>query len=339
MVIVMKAGAEQQDIDAVITRIRAFNYQPHPIQGTERTVIAAIGDERGKHELQQLVSMRGVDRVVPILEPYKLSGSEIRSGERTKIQVGDVEIGGDALILMAGPCSVESREQILESAEIVKESGAQILRGGAFKPRTSPYSFQGLGEKGLEYLAEARDKTGLLIITELMDSYDLRLVEQFTDIIQIGARNMQNYGLLSRLSETKKPVMLKRGMMSEINELLLSAEYILSEGNYSVILCERGIRTFETATRNTFDLNAIPVIKKMSHLPIIADPSHGTGHWEYVNPMAKAAVAAGADGLMIEVHPDPENALSDGAQSLRPDKFRQLVKELKPFIEASGRTL
>ena len=338
MVIVMKAGSEQGHIDAVIAQIREFNYTPHPIQGTERTVIAAIGDERGKHELQQLDSMRGVDKVVPILEPYKLSSSEIRPGERTKIQIGDVEIGGDTLILMAGPCSVESRAQILESAEIVKESGAQILRGGAFKPRTSPYSFQGLGEEGLQYLAEARDKTGLLIITELMDSHDLRLVEQYTDIIQIGARNMQNYGLLSRLSETKKPVMLKRGMMSEINELLLSAEYILSEGNYNVILCERGIRTFETATRNTFDLNAIPVIKKMSHLPIIADPSHGTGHWEYVNPMAKAAVAAGADGLMIEVHPDPENALSDGAQSLRPDKFRQLVKELKPFIEASGRT-
>ena len=287
--------------------------------------------------MQQLESMPGVDKVVPILEPYKLSSSEIRQGERTKIQIGDVEIGGDALILMAGPCSVESREQILESAEIVKEAGAQILRGGAFKPRTSPYSFQGLGEEGLQYLAEARDKTGLLVITELMDSHDLRLVEQYTDIIQIGARNMQNYGLLSRLSETKKPVMLKRGMMSEINELLLSAEYILSEGNYNVILCERGIRTFETATRNTFDLNAIPVIKKMSHLPIIADPSHGTGHWEYVNPMAKAAVAAGADGLMIEVHPHPETALSDGAQSLSPDKFRQLVTELKPFIEASGR--
>ena len=338
MVIVMKAGTEQQSIDAVIAQVTALNYTPHPIQGTERTVIAAIGDERGKHELQRLESMRGVDKVVPILEPYKLSSSEIRPGERTKIQIGDVEIGGDTLILMAGPCSVESREQILESAEIVKESGAQILRGGAFKPRTSPYSFQGLGEEGLQYLAEARDQTGLLIITELMDSHDLRLVEQYTDIIQIGARNMQNYGLLSRLSETKKPVMLKRGMMSEINELLLSAEYILSEGNYNVILCERGIRTFETATRNTFDLNAIPAIKKMSHLPIIADPSHGTGHWEYVNPMAKAAVAAGADGLMIEVHPDPGNALSDGAQSLRPDKFRQLVKELKPFIQASGRT-
>ena len=275
---------------------------------------------------------------MPILEPYKLSGREVTSGERTKVRIGDVEISGDELILMAGPCSVESREQILESAEIVKESGAQILRGGAFKPRTSPYSFQGLGEAGLQYLAEARDKTGLLIITELMDNQDLQLVEQYTDIIQIGARNMQNYGLLSRLRETKKPVMLKRGMMSKVNELLLSAEYILSEGNYNVILCERGIRTFETATRNTFDLNAIPVIKKMSHLPIIADPSHGTGHWEYVNPMAKAAVAAGADGLMIEVHPQPEKTLSDGAQSLRPDKFLQLVKELKPFIEASGWT-
>ncbi len=275
---------------------------------------------------------------MPILEPYKLSGREVTSGERTKVRIGDVEISSDELILMAGPCSVESREQILESAEIVKESGAQILRGGAFKPRTSPYSFQGLGEAGLQYLAEARDKTGLLIITELMDSQDLQLVEQYTDIIQIGARNMQNYGLLSRLRETKKPVMLKRGMMSKVNELLLSAEYILSEGNYNVILCERGIRTFETATRNTFDLNAIPVIKKMSHLPIIADPSHGTGHWEYVNPMAKAAVAAGADGLMIEVHPQPEKTLSDGAQSLRPDKFLQLVKELKPFIEASGWT-
>ncbi len=338
MVIVMQAGANQLYIDAVIAKVKELGYTPHPICGTERTVVAAIGDERGKYELQRLESMQGVEKVVPILEAYKLSGREYRSVERTVVRVGDVEIGGNRLVLMAGPCSVESREQILETAEVVKESGAQILRGGAFKPRTSPYSFQGLGEEGLGYLAEARDKTGLLIITELMDSQDLKLVEQYTDIIQIGARNMQNYGLLSRLRETKKPVMLKRGMMSKIDELLLSAEYILSSGNYNVILCERGIRTFETATRNTFDLNAIPVIKKMSHLPIIADPSHGTGHWEYVNPMAKAAVAAGADGLMIEVHPHPEQALSDGAQSLRPDKFLKLVAELKPFIEASGRT-
>ena len=337
MVIVMQGGAEQQYIDAVSAKIKELGYTPHPIYGAERTVVAAIGDERGKYELQRLESMQGVLKVVPILEPYKLSGREHRP-ERSLVRVGNVEIGGKGFVLIAGPCAVESRAQILETAEVVKESGAQILRGGAFKPRTSPYSFQGLGEEGLGYLAEARDKTGLLIITELMDSQDLKLVEKYTDIIQIGARNMQNYGLLSRLREAKKPVMLKRGMMSKIDELLLSAEYILSGGNYNLLLCERGIRTFETATRNTFDLNAIPVVKKMSHLPIIADPSHGTGHWEYVNPMAKAAVAAGADGLMIEVHPHPEQALSDGAQSLRPDKFLQLVKELKPFIEASGRT-
>lgn len=336
MVIVMSAEAEQRYIDAVIARIEELGYTPHPIRGTERTVIAAIGDERGKYELQQLESMHAVDKVVPILEPYKLSGREYRS-ERSVIRIGNLEIGGDRMILMAGPCSVESRAQILEAAETVKESGAQILRGGAFKPRTSPYSFQGLGEEGLEYLAEARDKTGLLIITELLDSYDLQLVEKYTDIIQIGARNMQNYGLLSRLRKAKKPVMIKRGMMSKVDELLLSAEYVLSGGNYNVLLCERGIRTFETATRNTFDLNAIPVLKKMSHLPIIADPSHGTGDSEFVPPMAKAAVAAGADGLMIEMHPNPDKALSDGAQSLSPDTFLQLVDELQPFIEASGR--
>ncbi len=336
MVIVMSAEAERRYIDAVIARIEELGYTPHPIRGTERTVIAAIGDERGKYELQQLESMHAVDKVVPILEPYKLSGREYRS-ERSVIRIGNLEIGGDRMILMAGPCSVESRAQILEAAETVKESGAQILRGGAFKPRTSPYSFQGLGEEGLEYLAEARDKTGLLIITELLDSYDLQLVEKYTDIIQIGARNMQNYGLLSRLRKAKKPVMIKRGMMSKVDELLLSAEYVLSGGNYNVLLCERGIRTFETATRNTFDLNAIPVLKKMSHLPIIADPSHGTGDSEFVPPMAKAAVAAGADGLMIEMHPNPDKALSDGAQSLSPDTFLQLVDELQPFIEASGR--
>ena len=274
MVIVMEAGTEQQFIDAVIAQIEGLGYTPHPIYGTDRTVVAAIGDERGKYELQRLESMEGVEKVVPILQPYKLSGQEFKP-EKTVVRVGDVDIGGDCLVLMAGPCSVESREQILETAEAVKEAGAQILRGGAFKPRTSPYSFQGLGEEGLQYLAEARDKTGLIIITELMDSQDLKLVEQYTDIIQIGARNMQNYGLLSRLRETRKPVMIKRGMMSKIEELLLSAEYVLSGGNYNVILCERGIRTFETATRNTFDLNAIPVIKKMCHLPIIADPSHG----------------------------------------------------------------
>lgn len=338
MVIVMQAGAERKQIEAVIQRVSELGYTPHPIYGTELTVVAAIGDERGKARLQTLESMPGVDRVVPILQPFKLSGREFKR-ENTIIKIGDVEIGGEEIVIMAGPCSVESNEQILEAAFAVKEAGAKILRGGAFKPRTSPYSFQGLGEEGLQFLAEARDRTGLLIITELMDSHDAELVSQYADIIQIGARNMQNYSLLSRLQEVEKPVLLKRGMMSKIEELLLSAEYILSGKNYNVILCERGIRTFETATRNTFDISAIPVIKKLSHLPIIADPSHATGNWEYISPISKAAIAAGADGLLIEVHPNPEKALSDGFQSLRPDKFARLVKELKLFAEAVGRKI
>ena len=338
MVIVMQIGAERKQIEAVIQRVSELGYTPHPIYGTELTVVAAIGDERGKAQLQTLESMPGVDRVVPILQPFKLSGKEFKQ-ENSIIKVGDIEIGGEEIIIMAGPCSVESREQILEAAFAVKEAGAKILRGGAFKPRTSPYSFQGLGEEGLRLLAEAREQTGLLIITELMDSHEVELISQYADIIQIGARNMQNYSLLSRLQEVDKPVLLKRGMMSKIEELLLSAEYILSGKNYNVILCERGIRTFETITRNTFDISAIPVIKKLSHLPIIADPSHATGNWEYINPISKAAIAAGADGLLIEVHPNPEKALSDGAQSLRPDKFARLVKELKLFAEAAGRKM
>ncbi len=331
----------KREIDTSHTRskVRELGYLPHPIYGTELTVIAAVGDERGKTQLQQLDSMPGVEKIVPILQRFKLSGSEFKR-EKTIVKVGNnIELGGDEVVIMAGPCSVESREQILETAECVKEAGAQILRGGAFKPRTSPYSFQGLGEEGLRYLAEAREKTGLLVITELLDSHDVDLVTEYADIIQIGARNMQNYGLLSRVSEVDKPVLLKRGMMSKVEELLLSAEYILSGGNYNVILCERGIRTFETATRNTFDINAIPVIKKLSHLPIVVDPSHGTGNWEYVSPLSKAAIAAGADGLLIEVHPHPEQALSDGIQSLKPEKFAQLVKELKPFVDAAGRRL
>ncbi len=338
MVIVMQVGTEESQIEAVIARVQELGYHPHPIYGTELTVVAAVGDERGKAQLQSLESMPGVDRVVPILQPFKLSGSEFKK-EKTIVRVGDIAIGGEEIIIMAGPCSVESKEQMLEVAEAVKEAGAKILRGGAFKPRTSPYSFQGLGEEGLQFLAAAREQTGLLIVTELLDSHDLELVAQYSDIIQIGARNMQNYGMLSYLATIDKPVLLKRGMMSKVEELLLSAEYILSGGNYNVMLCERGIRTFETATRNTFDINAIPFIKKFSHLPIIADPSHGTGNWEYVGPVAKAAIAAGADGLLIEVHPHPEVALSDGAQSLRPDKFARLVQELKPFAEAAGRRL
>ena len=338
MVIVMQIGVQRKQIEAVIDRVRELGYTPHPIYGTELTVIAAIGDERGKAQLQVLESMPGVDKVVPILQPFKLSGREFKP-ETTIIKVEGIEIGGEEIIIMAGPCSVESREQILEVAFAVKEAGAKIFRGGAFKPRTSPYSFQGLGEEGLQLLAEAREQTGLLIITELMDSHDVELVSQYADIIQIGARNMQNYSLLSRLQEIDKPVLLKRGMMSKIEELLLSAEYILAGKNYNVMLCERGIRTFETATRNTFDISTIPIIKKLSHLPIIADPSHAVGNWEYVNPISKAAIAAGADGLLIEVHPHPEQALSDGAQSLRPDKFARLIKELKPFVEAAGRKM
>ncbi|MBC8231271.1 3-deoxy-7-phosphoheptulonate synthase [bacterium] len=338
MVIVMQIGVQRKQIEAVIDRVRELGYTPHPIYGTELTVIAAIGDERGKAQLQVLESMPGVDKVVPILQPFKLSGREFKP-ETTIIKVEGIEIGGEEIIIMAGPCSVESREQILEVAFAVKEAGAKIFRGGAFKPRTSPYSFQGLGEEGLQLLAEAREQTGLLIITELMDSHDVELVSRYADIIQIGARNMQNYSLLSRLQEIDKPVLLKRGMMSKIEELLLSAEYILAGKNYNVMLCERGIRTFETATRNTFDISTIPIIKKLSHLPIIADPSHAVGNWEYVNPISKAAIAAGADGLLIEVHPHPEQALSDGAQSLRPDKFARLIKELKPFVEAAGRRI
>ena len=338
MVIVMQIGVQRKQIEAVIDRVRELGYTPHPIYGTELTVIAAIGDERGKAQLQVLESMPGVDKVVPILQPFKLSGREFKP-ETTIIKVEGVEIGGEEIIIMAGPCSVESKEQILEVAFAVKEAGAKIFRGGAFKPRTSPYSFQGLGEEGLQLLAEAREQTGLLIITELMDSHDVELVSRYADIIQIGARNMQNYSLLSRLQEIDKPVLLKRGMMSKIEELLLSAEYILAGKNYNVMLCERGIRTFETVTRNTFDISAIPIIKKLSHLPIIADPSHAVGNWEYVNPISKAAIAAGADGLLIEVHPHPEQALSDGVQSLRPDKFARLIKELKPFVEAAGRRM
>ncbi len=338
MVIVMQAGTPQERVEAVIARVQELGYHPHPIYGTERTVIAAVGDERGKAQLQMLESMVGVEKVVPILQPYKLSGSEFKR-EKTKVLVGDLEIGGDEVIIIAGPCSVESRSQMLEVAHAVKEAGARMLRGGAFKPRTSPYSFQGLGEAGLEILAEAREATGLYVVTELLDSHELELVSKYTDVIQVGARNMQNFGILTRLAKTRKAVLLKRGMMSKIEELLLSAEYILAGGNYNVILCERGIRTFETATRNTLDLSAIPVIKKQSHLPVFADPSHGTGIWEYVTPMARAAISAGADGLIIEVHPNPAEALSDGLQSLKPEKFAKLIEEIKPFVAAAGRTL
>ncbi|MBI2457498.1 MAG: 3-deoxy-7-phosphoheptulonate synthase [candidate division NC10 bacterium] len=338
MIIVMKGTATEADLQRVIQTVEELGYQPHVIRGTQRSIIGAIGDERGKARLQSLEAMAGVESVVPILQPFKLASREFKP-TRTVVKVRDVEIGGDRLVVMAGPCSVESEDQILETAKAVKEAGATILRGGAFKPRTSPYAFQGLGEEGLRLLAAARAETGLAIVTEVLKPEDVDLVAEAADMIQIGARNVQNFALLKRVGEVGKPVLLKRGMATTIQEFLMAAEYVLSEGTYDVVLCERGIRTFETATRFTLDLNAVPVLKKLSHLPVIVDPSHGTGHWEYVTPMAKAAVACGADGLMVEVHMRPEVAVSDGVQSLRPATFRRLMQEIAPFVEAAGRTL
>lgn len=338
MVIVMKSGASRPEIDHVIEKIQELGYKEHPIFGSELTVIAAVGDERGKYRLQALESLPGVDRVIPILHPFKLSSKEIHK-DNLCVNVSGVKIGVGNFAMIAGPCSVESQEQILETAQAVKAAGANILRGGAFKPRTSPYSFQGLEEEGLKFLARAREKTGLPFVTEVVNPQEVDLVAQYADMLQVGARNMQNFALLKAVGKTSKPILLKRSMMATVEELLMSAEYIASSGNNQIVLCERGIRTFETSTRNTFDVSAIPVIKKLSYLPVIADPSHSTGDWEYVEPVSKAAVAAGADGLMIEVHPHPENALSDGKQSLLPKKFALLVSNLKPYLQAEKKIL
>jgi len=337
-VIIVMASRDREDIDRVIRKIRELGYREHVIEGVERTVIGAVGDERGKARLQSLESLPGVERVVPILKPFKLAGRELKK-EPTTIMVGPAQIGGDRFCVMAGPCSVESQEQIIETARIVKEAGASVLRGGAYKPRTSPYSFQGLEEEGLHMLQAASRETGLPFVTEVMTPEQVDLVAEHADILQIGARNMQNYGLLKQAGKTTRPVFLKRGMMSTINELLMSAEYVMSEGNANVIVCERGIRTFETETRNTLDLSAVPVLKKLTHLPVIVDPSHSTGHWDLVTPMALAAAMAGADGLMVEVHPHPEDAFSDGPQSLKPERFRKLMKDLAPVLEIVGKTL
>jgi len=337
MIVVMKAGASAAEVGAVVSRVEALGLRPHPIVGTERTVVAIVGDERPL-DPESFQVMAGVEKVMAVLHPFKLASRDTKA-EDTVISLNGVQIGGARVVVMAGPCAVESREQLLETAHAVKEAGATVLRGGAYKPRTSPYSFQGLGLKGLELLAEAREATGLRIITEVMTPEAVPLVSQYADILQIGARNMQNYGLLHAVGESQKPVLLKRGMMSTMEELLMSAEYILSHGNYRVMLCERGIRTFEKYTRNTLDLSAIPVLKQLSHLPVIADPSHGTGRWELVASMSKAAVAAGADGLLIEVHPRPEEAISDGAQSLRPDRFAALMADLRRVALAVDRTL
>jgi 3-deoxy-7-phosphoheptulonate synthase len=338
MIIVMRHEASEEDLDRVVGVIEKLGYKAHLIRGVERTVVGAVGDERGKARLESLRTLQGVEDVVPILKPFKLVSRELKH-ENTQIDIDGVVIGGREIQVMAGPCSVESREQILEIAEIVKKGGARILRGGAYKPRTSPYSFQGLEEKGLKFLAEARERTGLKVITEVMDSHTVEVVAQYADIMQVGARNMQNFALLKSLGKVDKPVLLKRGMMSTVEECLMSAEYILSEGNYRVILCERGIRTFEKVTRSTLDLNAVPVVKNLSHLPVIVDPSHGTGRWDLVLPMAKASIAAGADGLMVEIHPRPEEAFSDGYQSLIPKRYFTLMTEIKPLVAAMGRTL
>jgi 3-deoxy-7-phosphoheptulonate synthase len=331
----MNGKTDNSDVEKVINKLKELGHEVHISRGEKRIILGVIGN------VENLVSVpfyayNGVEEIIRILKPYKLASREFKDFDTT-IKVKDIIIGGKEVIVMAGPCVVENEQQIFETAHQVKALGAKILRGGAFKPRTSPYSFQGLGEEGLKLLAQAGKETGLAVVTEVMSVNQIDLIAKYTDIFQVGARNMQNFVLLTELGKIKKPILLKRGLSATIEELLLSAEYILSEGNYEVILCERGIRTFENYTRNTLDLSAIPAIKRLSHLPIIVDPSHATGRWRLVSPMAKAAIAAGADGLLIEVHPDPKSSLSDGAQSLKLDTFAQLMKELRPIIQAVGR--
>jgi 3-deoxy-7-phosphoheptulonate synthase len=335
MIIVMSPEASKVEIDSVITRITDVGLKVHLSEGKFRTIIGVIGDKKLIAELP-VEAMSGVEKAVSVTESYKLVGREFKH-EDTIVDVDGIKIGGSNLAIMAGTCAVGSLGQLLESAEIVKRAGAQFLRGGAYKPRTSPYSFQGLEEKGLEMLAEAREKTGLKIVTEVVDVQSAEVVSQYADILQIGARNMQNFQLLKAVGKIDKPVLLKRGLAATLNEWLNAAEYIMSEGNYNVIFCERGIRTFEDYTRNTLDLSAVAAIKNISHLPIIVDPSHGTGVWKLVRPMARAAVAAGADGLMIEVHPNPAKALSDGKQSLTPENFEIMMQEVRSIAALMGR--
>ncbi|SFQ96604.1 3-deoxy-7-phosphoheptulonate synthase [Desulfoscipio geothermicus] len=337
MIVIMNHNAEKNDIDRVLQRLESAGFQIHLSQGVERTIIGAIGDKTRLSDLS-LEAMAGVEKVVPILQPYKLASRAYMDGP-TVVKVGDLEIGGDTIHVMAGPCAVESKEQLLQAAQAVRNAGATILRGGAYKPRTSPYSFQGLEEEGLKLLAEAREQTGLAIVTEVMDPRTLDVVARYADILQIGARNMQNFFLLREVARAGKPVLLKRGSSATIEEWLLAAEYILAEGNRDVILCERGIRTFEEYTRNTLDLTAVSVVKHLSHLPVIVDPSHAIGKWRFVEPMARAAVAAGADGLLVEVHPKPAEALCDGPQSLTPQNFQALMQKLAGIAAVMERKL
>ena len=337
MIIVLRPDATREQKDHIIKKLKSLGLQAHVSEGTERTIIGAIGDEAVLQTVP-LEAVPGVEKVLPILKPFKLASRDFRP-ENSVVTVGTETIGGKRIAVIAGPCAVENKTLLVEIGKAVKDAGANFLRGGAFKPRTSPYAFQGLEEEGLKYLAEARDRTGLPIVTEVMDVRDIDLIAKYADILQIGARNMQNFRLLKEVGLCKKPVLLKRGISATIKEWLMSAEYIMSGGNRDVILCERGIRTYETATRNTLDLSAIPVLKQMTHLPVVVDPSHAVGKWDLVAPMAKAAVAAGADGLLIEVHPNPEEALCDGEQSLKPKAFRQLMEEMRPIAQAVGREI
>ncbi len=337
MIVVMNHDTSEEDVSKVIDKLKQMGYGVHLSSGENRTIIGVIGQRR-EEAAQTLEAMPQVEQVVFITRPFKLAGREFHPDD-TVIKIGNTSIGGAELVIMAGPCAVESEEQLMEAAGAVKEAGARVFRAGAYKPRTSPYSFQGLEDKGLNYLNKVRSETELLIVTEVMDQFTVNEIAQCADILQVGARNMQNYFLLRELGKIRKPVLLKRGLSATIEEWLMAAEYILSGGNYDVILCERGIRTFEPYTRNTLDLSAVPLVKQLSHLPVLVDPSHGTGHSNLVPAMSKAALAAGADGLMIEVHPRPEEALSDGPQSLNPDQFKVLIKELKGVALSVGRLL
>jgi 3-deoxy-7-phosphoheptulonate synthase len=339
-IIVLRPGATTKDLRYIVNKLQDKGFKANISKGTERTVIGVIGDTSKitEDESNAFASMSGVEKIHRIIQPFKLASRDFKSRDTT-IRIGKNTIGGKKIHIIAGPCAVENLPTLLTIAKGVNKAGATFIRGGAFKPRTSPYSFQGLGEDGLKYLAEAREKTGMPVVTELMDPRDIDLILKYADVIQIGARNMQNFRLLQEVGSHNKPVVLKRGLSATIKDLLMAAEYIMAQGNHKVILCERGIRTFETATRNTLDLNAVPVLKNLSHLPVLVDPSHGAGKWDLVAPMAKAAIASGADALMIEVHSKPEAALSDGEQSLKPDKFRILMKELKAVAKAVGRTI
>lgn len=335
MMIIMSTEASEIQIDEVLAKIDTLGFTPHTSRGAERTVIGVVGNNP-INARDTFMVMDGVDRIVPISRPYKLASREFIA-ENSTFPLDGVQMGGDGVVLIAGPCAVEDRKLLLETALACQEAGAHALRGGAFKPRTSPYAFQGLGEKALEMLAEVREITGMPVVTEAMSPEQVPLIAKYADVIQIGARNMQNYSLLNAAGESQTPVLLKRGMSATIEELLMAAEYILSHGNRKVILCERGIRTYETSTRNTTDINAIPVLKSLTHLPVMLDPSHSTGQWQYVTAVARAGIAAGADGLIIEVHPNPEKALSDGGQSLKPEKFATLVRQIRGIAEAVGR--